>query len=109
HDYGEGRVEGGRDTVGEVLGDIQEWRLDPEVSVERLQEVDDHEEDGRHGKPESHEGQVLADEVAVDDVRRVTCRVGPVEPTVARGAARLAAGERVQRAPQERQRLAGPL
>ena len=66
-------MERGRDTVGEVLGDVQEWRLDPEVSVERLQEVDDHEEDGRHGKPESREGQVLADEIAVDDVRRVTC------------------------------------
>src|SRR5207247_8509587 len=59
HDRGERVVQRRRHAIREVLRDVEERRLDSKVPIERLQEVDDHEKDGRHGEPQDRKSTRL--------------------------------------------------
>ena len=81
HDERQALVQLGRQVVGEVLDDQAEGGLDPQESVEGLEQVHDDEEHGAHAEAEAEEHQVLADEVAVDEEGR---RARPPDPPDAR-------------------------
>src|SRR5262249_58830505 len=55
----------------EVLEDVDEWWLDAQILVQGLQQVHHDEEGRRHGKADADEGEELADQVPIDDQRRV--------------------------------------
>ena len=62
-----------------MLEDVEKGRLHPEEAVEVLEEIDHEDEHGPHGEAGADVDQVLADEIAIDEVG------GGARPANARG------------------------
>ncbi len=109
HDDRQSLVERRRQPVEKVLEDVDERRLDAQEPVERLSQVDDDVERRRHREPDAEEGEELAHEIAVEDVRRVGGAVAHAGRPRRRARPRHQRAERVERPPGEGETRRPPL